>query len=203
MSHLFEPFFTTKELGRGTGLGLSIVYGIVKQSDGYIWAYSEPRRGSSFKIYLPLQAVEAERAVDPPRAERLPGSENILLVEDDSSLRMMMAGFLKGLGYSVVEADNGEAALEVVKDAAYSVELLITDITMPKMSGRDLADRLVTKFPKVRVLYISGYTHDGAVQTRALGTGEAFLQKPFALSELSRTIRELMGKEQSGAAGAS
>lgn len=197
MSHLFEPFFTTKELGRGTGLGLSIVYGIVKQSNGYIWAYSEPDRGSSFKIYLPLQTVEVDRVVDQSHAERLRGSENILLVEDDPSLRMMMAGFLKGLGYSVLEADNGEAALEAVKDAAHPVELLITDITMPKMSGRDLADLLVTKFPQVRVLYISGYTHDGAVQTRVLDTSEAFLQKPFALSELSRTIRELMEKEQS------
>ena len=196
MSHLFEPFFTTKELGRGTGLGLSIVYGIVKQSDGYIWAYSEPDRGSSFKIYLPLQAAEIERVTEPPHVEHLRGSESILLVEDDPSLRTMMAGFLKGLGYSIVEAENGEAALDAVNDAARSVELLITDITMPKMSGRDLADRLVTKFPKLRVLYISGYTHDGAVQTRALGASEAFLQKPFALSELSRTIRELMGKEQ-------
>lgn len=203
MSHLFEPFFTTKELGRGTGLGLSIVYGIVKQSDGYIWAYSEPGRGSSFKIYLPLQAAEVERVVEPPRAERLRGTEHILLVEDDSSLRMMMAGFLRGLGYSVVEADNGEAALEAVKKTAHPVELLITDITMPKMSGRDLADRLVTNFPKLHVLYISGYTHDGAVQTRALGASETFLQKPFALSELSKTIRELIGKEQSRAAGTS
>lgn len=203
MSHLFEPFFTTKELGRGTGLGLSIVYGIVKQADGYIWAYSEPERGSSFKIYLPLQAAEVERKAEQPRAERLRGTENILLVEDDPSLRMMMAGFLKGLGYSIVEADNGEAAWEMVNDAAYPVELLITDITMPKMSGRDLADRLVTKFPKVRVLYISGYTHDGAVQTRALGTGEAFLQKPFALSELSRTIRELIEIEKEQGVGAS
>jgi len=202
MSHLFEPFFTTKELGRGTGLGLSIVYGIVKQSDGYIWAYSEPGRGSSFKIYLPLQTAEAERAAEPPRAERLRGSENILLVEDDPSLRTMMAGFLKGLGYSVLEADNGEAALETVKGATHPVELLITDITMPKMSGRDLADRLVALFPELRVLYISGYTHDGVVQTRALVAGEAFLQKPFALSELSKTIRELIGKEQGAAAAA-
>jgi two-component system, cell cycle sensor histidine kinase and response regulator CckA len=202
MSHLFEPFFTTKELGRGTGLGLSIVYGIIKQCDGYIWAYSEPERGSSFKIYLPLQAAaEQERTVAPPRAERLRGTENILLVEDDPSLRTMMSGFLKSLGYSVVEADNGEAAMEMMKDAAHLVELLITDITMPKMSGRDLADRLVTKFPKLRVLYISGYTHDGAVQTRALGASETFLQKPFALSELSRMIRELLEKAQGVGAG--
>jgi len=203
MSHLFEPFFTTKELGRGTGLGLSIVYGIVKQSDGYVWAYSEPGVGTSFKIYLPLQASEAERVAEPPRAQRLRGSENILLVEDDPSLRTMMAGFLKGLGYSVLEADNGESALEKLKNANHPVEVLITDITMPKMSGRDLANWLVGVFPKVRVLYISGYTHDGAVQTRALGAGEAFLQKPFALSELSKTIRDLIGKEQSAAAASS
>lgn len=106
----------------------------------------------------------------------------------------MMAGFLKGLGYSVLEAENGEAALAAANGSADAAEVLITDITMPKMSGRDLADRLVTRLPKLRVLYISGYTHDGVVQTRALGAGEAFLQKPFALSDLSKTIRELIGK---------
>ncbi|HTZ96275.1 MAG TPA: PAS domain S-box protein [Terriglobales bacterium] len=194
MSHLFEPFFTTKELGRGTGLGLSIVYGIVKQSDGYVWAYSEPGHGTSFKIYLPLQVGEAGHATEAKTSERLRGSENILLVEDDPSLRQMMAGFLKGLGYSVVEAENGESALAAANGSADAAEVLITDITMPKMSGRDLADRLVTRLPNLRVLYISGYTHDGVVQTRALSASEAFLQKPFALSELSKTLRELIAK---------
>lgn len=194
MSHLFEPFFTTKELGRGTGLGLSIVYGIVKQSDGYIWAYSETGQGTSFKIYLPLQVAEAERAAEIKPTERLRGSENILLVEDDPSLRQMMAGFLKGLGYSVLEAENGELALTLVNGSPDAAEVLITDITMPKMSGRELADRLVTRLPKLRVLYISGYTHDGVVQNRALSAGEAFLQKPFALSELSKILQELIRK---------
>ena len=194
MSHLFEPFFTTKGLGRGTGLGLSIVYGFVKQSSGYVWAYSEPNQGSSFKIYLPLQSAEVARAhANTAMPECTSGSETILIVEDDSGLRSLLVGVLRGLGYSVFEAGDGEAADEIA--ATESIDLLITDIVMPRMSGRELADRLLGRKPSLKVLYTSGYTHDGVVQMRELGDGEAFLQKPFGLSELTRMIREVIDKK--------
>jgi PAS domain S-box-containing protein len=192
MSHLFEPFFTTKELGRGTGLGLAIVYGIVKQSQGYVWAYSEPRRGTSFKIYLPLQTAEVQPVSVPSQIENVRGSETVLVVEDDAALRSLVVGFLNELGYSVLEAENGEQALEIASTAGSGVEVVITDIVMPKMGGRELTDRLALKFTKLKTLYTSGYTHDGVVQTRVLREGEAFLQKPFALSELSKKLREVI-----------
>jgi two-component system cell cycle sensor histidine kinase/response regulator CckA len=199
MSHLFEPFFTTKELGRGTGLGLSIVYGIVKHSDGYIWVYSEPGQGTSFKIYLPLPCAAVAPAVLPAPVESVNGSEHVLVVEDDPGFRSMVVGFLKGLGYTVLEAENGERALAMVAAQHTPVQVLLTDIVMPKMSGRELADRLTSSLPTVKVLYTSGYTHDGVVQSRALREGEAFLQKPFALSELSRKLREIIGEGKAAA----
>jgi PAS domain S-box-containing protein len=209
MSHLFEPFFTTKELGRGTGLGLSIVYGIVKQSDGYIWAYSEPGQGTAFKIYLPLQQAKVEQEVAPSVNENMMGSENILVVEDNQDLRTMVVAFLKGLGYSVLQAEDGESALKITAGANTPIQVLITDIVMPKMSGRELANRLIAKLPNLRVLYTSGYTHDGVVQTRALGEGEAFLPKPFSLSDLSKKLRDVIekaplkrGEKKSAKAGA-
>ncbi|MGC2260602.1 MAG: PAS domain S-box protein [Candidatus Sulfotelmatobacter sp.] len=195
MSHLFEPFYTTKELGKGTGLGLSIVYGIVKQSDGYIWVYSEPGQGTSFKIYLPFHAATVQREEAPAKIENVNGSETVLVVEDDQGFRSMVVGFLKELGYTVLEAGNGEQALEIAASANTPVQALITDIVMPKMGGRDLADKLMSKFPNTKVLYTSGYTHDGVVQTRVLKEGEVFLQKPFALSELSKKLREVIEKE--------
>jgi len=199
MSHLFEPFFTTKELGRGTGLGLSIVYGIVKQSDGYIWVYSEPGQGTSFKIYLPFQSSGVEQASAPVVIENVNGSENVLVVEDDPGLRSMVVVFLKELGYSVLEAENGVRGLEIAITASNPIQVLITDIVMPKMSGRELADQLTAKCPDLKVLYTSGYTHDGAIQTRVLNPGEAFLQKPFALFELSKKLREVIEKEPTSA----
>jgi two-component system cell cycle sensor histidine kinase/response regulator CckA len=194
MFHLFEPFFTTKELGKGTGLGLSIVYGIVKQSDGYIWVYSEPGQGTAFKIYFPCRGDAVQHPEETKKIENMRGRETVLLVEDDAGFRSMVAGFLKALGYSVLEAINGEHALEVAANASSPIELLLTDIVMPKMGGRDLADRLLSKSPDLRVLYTSGYTHDGVVHTRILDENEAFLQKPFALSDLSRKLREVLDK---------
>lgn len=192
MAHVFEPFFTTKELGKGTGLGLSIVYGIVKQSNGYIWVYSEVGQGTSFKIYLPLQSAEIDQADTPRDVKTVTGSERLLVVEDDHELRTMEAGFLKGLGYSVTEAENGERALEIALKIDPPPQVLITDIVMPKINGRDLADRLLAELPDLKVLYTSGYTHNGVVQTRPLNHGEAFLQKPFALAELSKKLREVL-----------
>ena len=195
MSHLFEPFFTTKELGKGTGLGLSIVYGIVKQSNGYIWVYSEPGQGTSFKIYLPLHCAELRRTEKSAPIENVNGRETVLVVEDDQGLRSMVVGFLRGLGYSVLEAENGERALEVAANAGSPIQVLITDIVMPKMGGRELADRLISKFSNASVLYTSGYTHDSAVQTRVLSERETFLQKPFALHELSKKLREVIERK--------
>ena len=166
MSHLFEPFFTTKDLGRGTGLGLSIVYGIVKQSEGYIWVYSEPAVGTTFKIYLPLRSTAAARLVAQPPIESTRGSETVLLVEDDANLRSLIAEMLKGLGYNIVPCESGTAALDLVGKQNIPVHALITDIMMPGMDGRELADRLITRLPQLKVLYISGYTHDSSVQAR-------------------------------------
>jgi two-component system, cell cycle sensor histidine kinase and response regulator CckA len=199
MSHLFEPFFTTKELGRGTGLGLSIVYGIVKQSGGYIWVYSEPGHGTTFKIYLPLRSAAVVRTVVQPRVESVRGVETVLLVEDDSNLRTLMTDFLAGLGYTIMESGSGRSALEMVDKQSVAVQALITDIMMPGMGGRELANKLMAALPKLRVLYISGYTHDSAVQTRVLKEGESFLQKPFMLAELSRKLREVLDSTEQNA----
>lgn len=192
MSHIFEPFFTTKELGRGTGLGLSIVYGIVKQSEGYIWVYSEPGHGTTFKIYLPLKSSAVERVPVQSSVQSVRGSETVLLVEDDENLRALIAEFLTGLGYKIMQSGSGKTALDALTSQNETVQALITDIMMPGMSGRELANQLTAQAPKLRVLYISGYTHDGAVQTRVLGEGESFLQKPFGLAELSRKLREVI-----------
>ena len=196
MSRLFEPFFTTKDLGRGTGLGLSIVYGIVKQSEGYIWVYSEPAVGTTFKIYLPLRSTAAAHLVAQPPIESTRGSETVLLVEDDANLRSLIAEMLKGLGYNIVPCESGAAALDLVGKQNVPVHALITDIMMPGMDGRELADRLITRLPQLKVLYISGYTHDSSVQARTLNEGEAFLQKPFSLSDLTRTLRDVIDKEK-------
>jgi two-component system cell cycle sensor histidine kinase/response regulator CckA len=197
MSHIFEPFFTTKELGRGTGLGLSIVYGIVKQSGGYIWAYSELGNGTTFRLYFPFRATPAARPIIQPLIESTRGSETILLVEDDANLRSLIIEFLGGLGYNVIQCENGTAALAFTSKQAAPIHGLITDIMMPGMDGRELADRLITRFPELKVLYISGYTHDSSVQTRTLYEGEAFMQKPFSLSDLSRTLRSVLDKKSS------
>ena len=192
LSHLFEPFFTTKDEGKGPGLGLSIVYGVVKQSDGCIWAYSEPGHGTSFKIYLPQKRAVTDTLVPRAAVGSLRGSETVFLVEDDGRLREMIHEFLSGQGYTVLDSDSGAAALDMMAQTDKPPDALITDIMMPGMSGRDLADRASAKFPRLKILYISGYTHDGAVQTRVLNETEAFLQKPFAPSDLGKKLREIL-----------
>ena len=191
-----SPFFTTKALGKGTGLGMSIVYGIVKQSDGYVWVYSEPGHGTAFKIYLPLSSLAVDPADVSPIVESLRGSETILLVEDNQELRSLVAEFLTGRGYRIVESEGGKQAGPSGGAAKQTVpvQVLITDIMMPGMNGRELAERLMETIPDLRVLYISGFTPDGAVQMRILGHGEAFLQKPFALADLSTKLREIVNR---------
>ena len=203
MSHLFEPFFTTKEPGKGTGLGLSIVYGVVRQADGHVRVSSKLGQGTRFEIYLPLQDAAAEPTLAPSPIERVTGCEDVLVVEDDAGLRALLVEYLKGLGYSVLDAENGEAALRMAANGSRQVHVLMTDIVMPGMNGRELANRLTSVFPDLGVLYTSGYSFDGSTHTQALNQGEAFLQKPFALADLGRKLREVIAARPSAGNGRS
>jgi PAS domain S-box-containing protein len=191
-SKIFEPFFTTKDKGRGTGLGLSTVYGIVKQSNGFIWVYSEPGEGTTFKIYLPrAEGTETLRKEKSPR-EAVGGSETILVVEDDQSVRELAANALSAYGYTLLQAGTGEEALEVLSEHEGEVHLLLTDVVLPGMSGRDLAEGLTSRSPHTRVLYMSGYADNAIVQHGVLEEGIAFIQKPFSPDSLARKVREVL-----------
>ncbi len=192
-ARIFEPFFTTKGLGKGTGLGLATVYGIVKQSGGYIWVYSEPGRGATFKIYLP-RAEEAVLAEKRPKAAvaSLRGSETILLVEDEESLRKLTRELLEDRGYAVLEAGNGAKALEIAARHQGPIHLVITDVVMPGISGREVAQRMEALRPDAKVLYMSGYTADAITRHGVLEPGMAFLQKPIRPEELAQKVREVL-----------
>jgi two-component system, cell cycle sensor histidine kinase and response regulator CckA len=193
-SRIFEPFFTTKPAGKGTGLGLSTVYGIVKQSNGYIWVYSEPRIGTTFKVYLPLLDAEeicvatAEHAVGTPGA----GSETVLLVEDEPSVRSIARRILERNGYTVLEAHDGRHALRVADQYKQPIQLLLTDMMMPELTGRDVWVSLAPRRSELRVLYMSGYTNDDIVRRGLLDAGAAFLQKPFTAADLARAVRSTL-----------
>jgi PAS domain S-box-containing protein len=193
-SHIFEPFFTTKG-PKGTGLGLSTVYGIVKQSGGYIWVYSESGKGTTFKIYLPRVPEKAEShavvaTAEPAAAE--PGTETILLVEDETNLRYLARQFLEKQGYSVIEAADGAVAMQVAVAHEGVIHLLLTDVIMPGMNGRELAQRISEIRPNTKVLYMSGYTENVIGHNGTLDTGVRLLQKPFTLRELKNKVREVL-----------
>jgi len=190
---IFEPFFTTKPKGTGTGLGLATIYGVVKQANGSIEVYSEIGKGTTFKIYLPR--VEGEAAGPPesfPPMELLEGSETVLLVEDEEVVRDLGVRILAGLGYSVMHAGNGDEAIALAREHAERIDLLLTDVVMPGMSGRELADRLTPIHPETRVLFTSGYTDNAIVHHGVLDEGVSFIGKPYTLSGLAKKVREVL-----------
>jgi len=191
-SHLFEPFFTTKLPGKGTGLGLSTVYGIIRQSGGHIWVDSELGKGTSVKVYLPRAREASESVRHAKQSEQMPrGNETILLAEDEQRVRGVTAKVLGRLGYNVLEAGDGQEALEVAKEYAGDIHLLLTDIMMPRMSGRELAEQLGRNRPAIKVLLSSGYSDDPISQV-TLDASIPFLQKPFTARSLAIKIREVL-----------
>jgi len=195
-ARIFEPFFTTKEQGKGTGLGLATVYGVIKQSEGYIWVYSELNCGTTFKIYLPKVAAKAE---EPAVAKVVPapasGSETILFVEDEQNVRELVREYLSARGYRVLEASDGVQALDIAAARPGAIQLLITDVVMPRLSGRELASQIAAARSDLKVLYISGYTDDSIFRHGVLEGGMEFLQKPFNLRTLAQKIREILDGE--------
>jgi CheY-like chemotaxis protein len=198
LSRVFEPFFTTKEVGEGTGLGLSTAYGIVKQSGGFIWAYSEPLQGTAFKIYLP---VATPSSIDPtapsPRAVE-GGAETILVAEDDESVRGVLARSLRDYGYTVLEARDGAEALDLVAKQSALPGLVIADVVMPRLNGRQLSAELHQRWPKLLVLFISGYTNLDSVSRGLVEEGREFLQKPIEPEVLARKVRGMLEGEKAG-----
>lgn len=195
-AHIFEPFFTTKGPGKGTGLGLSTVYGIIRQSGGYLSVYSEPGLGSTFKIYLPR--TDEHYIVPKPKPINLPlpkGTETILLVEDEDAVRALSRYILQACGYTVLEAGDGEEALRVCGDHAGEIHLIVTDVVLPSLNGRVLAERLAAKRPNVKVLYMSGYTDDAIIRHGVLQAETMFLQKPFTPSALAGKVRAVLNKQ--------
>jgi two-component system, cell cycle sensor histidine kinase and response regulator CckA len=197
-AHIFEPFFTTKEKGKGTGLGLATVYGIVKQSGGYIWVYSEPGHGTTFKIYLPrIEEENVSQALDTrsdPRSLQR-GSETVLLVEDEKGVRELAREYLEMIGYTVIEAEDGHTALELASMHAGPIDLLMTDVVMPGISGRELAERVSQIRRGIKILYMSGYTDQAVVHHGILQNDAVLLQKPFTLATLSARLREILAPE--------
>jgi signal transduction histidine kinase len=193
LSHLFEPFFTTKELGKGTGLGLSTVYGIVKQTGGYIWVDSEPGRGTTFRVYFPRSAGMTDDPKDhPDTVMARGGSESILLVEDDAAIRGLMTSVLGSHGYTVREVQSAEAARALFEAPDARFDLVITDVVLPGESGKDLVERLAAAHPDIPALFMSGHSRETVINRGLLHAGLAFMQKPFTPSVLLSKVREIL-----------
>jgi CheY-like chemotaxis protein len=193
-AHIFEPFFTTKEKGKGTGLGLATVYGVVKQSGGFIWVYSEVGKGTSFKIYLPRVDETPDADRDKKRTEEFPlGTGTILLAEDEKEVREISREFLTMSGYTVIEAKDGAEALESGTKHGGTIDLLVTDMVMPGMNGRDLAARLTALQPKLKVIFMPGYTEYAMARNENLEPDKVLLQKPFTRSVLVQAVRKALG----------
>jgi signal transduction histidine kinase len=201
MHRIFEPFFTTKPVGQGTGLGLSTAYGIIKQSNGFIFAYSEPGQGTVFKAYLPLSAEPAERPSGPKRMPSRGGSETILLVEDEEIVRSLAARALRGYGYTIIEAADGRKALGIYEARASEIALVVTDVAMPDMGGRELAARLHEQAPELPILFMSGYTGEEVTERGMLPLGAPFQSKPFTPDALASRVRQLLDRLAAGRGG--
>jgi len=192
---VFEPFFTTKEKGKGTGLGLSTVYGIVKQSGGNIWVYSERGQGTTFKIYLPRVDEPLEELKERLVKEEFPqGKETVLVVEDEEAVRQLAVRILKRQGYTVLDTPDGDSALVICEERKEPIHLILTDVIMPGMSGRQLVDRCSQVRQDFKVLYMSGYTDNAIVQHGVLVEGINYIQKPFTVDALARKVREVLDK---------
>lgn len=199
LPHIFEPFFTTKPTGKGTGLGLSTVYGIVKQSGGGIQVESQVGHGTVFRIYLPATADDSRKHAERAAAQQqiAGGSETILLTEDEPELRELTRIFLQSYGYKVLEAASGAQAIRIAEECPDPIHLLLTDVIMPGMSGRQLGERIVGKRPQIKIVYMTGYTDDMVVQHRVLEPGVQLLQKPFTKAELGMKVRATLDERGS------
>jgi two-component system, cell cycle sensor histidine kinase and response regulator CckA len=198
MEKIFEPFFSTKELGKGTGLGLSTVYGIIKQTGGFIYPESEVGKGTVFRIYLPRHvAAEGETVARTSTAsvvKDLTGHERILLVEDEDNVRAFSARALRTTGYEVFEADSGEAALEVLDDIGDRIDLMISDVVMPEMDGPTLLGKVRERLPNLKVVFVSGYAEESVRQDIADDRSVEFLAKPYSLDQINSKVKEVLGK---------
>jgi CheY-like chemotaxis protein len=192
-AHLFEPFFTTKEKGKGTGLGLSTVFGIVKQSEGFVWVYSEPGKGTTLKLYFPRIENEIVKLKSETKSEqRFRGSETVLIVEDETPVRALASMILRERGYHVIEAADGNEALRLAKEFAGEIHLVLADVVMPGMNGKTMISQLETLRTGIKSLYISGYADNAVVRHGELDPNVAFLQKPFTVEGLARKVREVI-----------
>ncbi|MEJ2750534.1 MAG: response regulator, partial [Anaerolineae bacterium] len=194
-NQIFEPFFTTKEAGKGTGLGLATVHGIVKQCGGAIYVYSEPGQGATFKVYLPASESATSPLVDSLSAKMVQrGHETVLLVEDEQALRDLVQITLQEMGYTVLEAGNGREAIELAERHPAQIDLLLTDVIMPQMSGGELAQILIAQRPEMKVLFVSGYMDDDVVRHGLLTAEVDFLSKPFTRSMLASKVRDVLDR---------
>ncbi|MBF0233163.1 MAG: response regulator, partial [Desulfamplus sp.] len=197
---IFEPFFTTKEVGKGTGLGLATVYGIIKKNKGFINVYSEPGIGTTFRIYLPIHRnsrYEGEKVenTQPLRADF--GQETIMLVEDNTDMLETAATILEHLGYIILSASTPAEAILMAEKHQGKIEMVITDVVMPQMNGRELAENLLFSYPHLKILFMSGYTEDAIVHHRVLDENVHFLEKPFSVEKLTNKVKEVLSKDNS------